>query len=161
MWECHLRIKGNTPGVSWSQHLAISPAVCVYMWVCMRLRGPVCLRANIVMSSAYLCVGDEWPTAYNASSLPPSLSLGVMNSRHVDLKLKKLTEFRPQGGSSPSSSSSSSSLTASSTSPLSPESGSLQVTFTATCSNYLDIEFSKQASLILLLILKDLLWTNS
>ncbi|KAI5102689.1 EH domain-binding protein 1 isoform X3 [Silurus meridionalis] len=47
-------------------------------------------------------------------------SLGVMNSRHVDLKLKKLTEFRPQGGSSPSSSSSSSSLTASSTSPLSP-----------------------------------------
>ncbi|XP_051579574.1 EH domain-binding protein 1-like isoform X2 [Myxocyprinus asiaticus] len=47
--------------------------------------------------------------------------LGVMNSRHVDLKLKKLTEFRPQDGSSPSSSSSSSSLTASSTSPLSPE----------------------------------------
>uniref|UniRef100_A0A8C1PNH3 EH domain binding protein 1 n=1 Tax=Cyprinus carpio TaxID=7962 RepID=A0A8C1PNH3_CYPCA len=36
---------------------------------------------------------------------------GVMNSRHVDLKLKKLTEIRPQGGSSPSSSSSSSSLT--------------------------------------------------
>uniref|UniRef100_A0A8C1MAR2 EH domain binding protein 1 n=1 Tax=Cyprinus carpio TaxID=7962 RepID=A0A8C1MAR2_CYPCA len=35
----------------------------------------------------------------------------VMNSRHVDLKLKKLTEIRPQGGSSPSSSSSSSSLT--------------------------------------------------
>ncbi|XP_059374872.1 EH domain-binding protein 1-like [Carassius carassius] len=53
-------------------------------------------------------------------------SLGVMNSRHVDLKLKKLTEIRPQGGSSPSSSSSSSSLTASSTSPLSPESGGLQ-----------------------------------
>ncbi|XP_073725522.1 EH domain-binding protein 1 isoform X4 [Misgurnus anguillicaudatus] len=51
---------------------------------------------------------------------------GVMNSRHVDLKLKKLTEFRPQGGSSPSTSSSSSSLTASSTSPLSPDSGSLQ-----------------------------------
>ncbi|XP_042629945.1 EH domain-binding protein 1 isoform X4 [Cyprinus carpio] len=51
---------------------------------------------------------------------------GVMNSRHVDLKLKKLTEIRPQGGSSPSSSSSSSSLTASSTSPLSPESGGLQ-----------------------------------
>ncbi|XP_026799887.3 EH domain-binding protein 1 isoform X3 [Pangasianodon hypophthalmus] len=47
-------------------------------------------------------------------------SLGVMNSRHVDLKLKKLMEIRPQGGSSPSSSSSSSSLTASSTSPLSP-----------------------------------------
>ncbi|XP_077095630.1 EH domain-binding protein 1 isoform X5 [Siphateles boraxobius] len=54
------------------------------------------------------------------------VSLGVMNSRHVDLKLKKLAEFRPQGGSSPSSSSSSSSLTASSTSPLSPESGGLQ-----------------------------------
>ncbi|KAK2878812.1 hypothetical protein Q8A67_019603 [Cirrhinus molitorella] len=53
-------------------------------------------------------------------------ALGVMNSRHVDLKLKKLTEFRPQGGSSPSSSSSSSSLTASSTSPLSPESGGMQ-----------------------------------
>ncbi|XP_016125315.1 EH domain-binding protein 1-like [Sinocyclocheilus grahami] len=51
---------------------------------------------------------------------------GVMNSRHVDLKLKKLTEIRPQGGSSPSSSSSSSSLTASSTSPLSPESGGMQ-----------------------------------
>ncbi|KTG03961.1 hypothetical protein cypCar_00005642, partial [Cyprinus carpio] len=49
-----------------------------------------------------------------------------MNSRHVDLKLKKLTEIRPQGGSSPSSSSSSSSLTASSTSPLSPESGGMQ-----------------------------------
>ncbi|XP_066528600.1 EH domain-binding protein 1 isoform X9 [Hoplias malabaricus] len=45
---------------------------------------------------------------------------GVMNSRHVDLKLKKLTEVRPQAGSSPSSSSSSSSLTASTTSPLSP-----------------------------------------
>uniref|UniRef100_A0A673KJH6 EH domain-binding protein 1-like n=1 Tax=Sinocyclocheilus rhinocerous TaxID=307959 RepID=A0A673KJH6_9TELE len=54
---------------------------------------------------------------------------GVMNSRHVDLKLKKLTEIRPQGGSSPSSSSSSSSLTASSTSPLSPESGGLQKAF--------------------------------
>lgn len=39
----------------------------------MRLRGPVCLRANIVMSSAYQCVGDEWPTAYNASSLSLSL----------------------------------------------------------------------------------------
>ncbi|XP_056623231.1 EH domain-binding protein 1 isoform X6 [Triplophysa dalaica] len=51
---------------------------------------------------------------------------GVMNSRHVDLKLKKLTEFRPQGCSSPSSSSSSSSLTVSSNSPLSPESGGLQ-----------------------------------
>ncbi|XP_059376258.1 EH domain-binding protein 1 isoform X4 [Carassius carassius] len=51
---------------------------------------------------------------------------GVMNSRHVDLKLKKLTEIRPQGGSSPSSSSSSSSLTASTTSPLSPESGGMQ-----------------------------------
>uniref|UniRef100_A0A673KEJ3 EH domain-binding protein 1-like n=1 Tax=Sinocyclocheilus rhinocerous TaxID=307959 RepID=A0A673KEJ3_9TELE len=50
----------------------------------------------------------------------------VMNSRHVDLKLKKLTEIRPQGGSSPSSSSSSSSLTASSTSPLSPESEHLR-----------------------------------
>uniref|UniRef100_A0AAY4DMR9 EH domain binding protein 1 n=1 Tax=Denticeps clupeoides TaxID=299321 RepID=A0AAY4DMR9_9TELE len=36
---------------------------------------------------------------------------GVQNSRHVDLKLKKLAEVRPQGGSSPSSSSSSSSLT--------------------------------------------------
>ncbi|KAK1793700.1 hypothetical protein P4O66_011460 [Electrophorus voltai] len=47
-------------------------------------------------------------------------SLGVMNSRHVDLKLKKLADLRPQGGSSPSSSSSSSSLTASSTSLLSP-----------------------------------------
>uniref|UniRef100_A0A8C1MBV3 EH domain binding protein 1 n=1 Tax=Cyprinus carpio TaxID=7962 RepID=A0A8C1MBV3_CYPCA len=52
--------------------------------------------------------------------------IGVMNSRHVDLKLKKLTEIRPQGGSSPSSSSSSSSLTASSTSPLSPESEHLR-----------------------------------
>ncbi|XP_036450062.1 EH domain-binding protein 1 isoform X1 [Colossoma macropomum] len=50
-------------------------------------------------------------------------SLGVMNSRHVDLKLKKLTDARPQGGSSPSSSSSSSSLTASTTSPLSPGEG--------------------------------------
>lgn len=120
--------------VSCAHSISLSLQQCVYMWVCMRLRGPVCLRANIVMSSAYLCVGDEWPTAYNTSSLPPSLSLGVMNSRHVDLKLKKLTEFRPQGGSSPSSSSSSSSLTASSTSPLSPESGGLQVTFIATCS---------------------------
>lgn len=61
--------QGGHSGVSGSQHLAISP-VCVYMRVCMRLRGPVCLRANIVMSSAYLCVGDEWPTAYNSSSLP-------------------------------------------------------------------------------------------
>lgn len=51
---------------------------------------------------------------------------GVTNSRHVDLKLKKITEIRPHGGSSPSSSSSSSSLTASSTSPLSPESGGMQ-----------------------------------
>ncbi|XP_062375078.1 EH domain-binding protein 1 isoform X2 [Sardina pilchardus] len=45
---------------------------------------------------------------------------GVLNSRHVDLKLKKLVDVRPQGGSSPSSSSSSSSLTASTTSPMSP-----------------------------------------
>ncbi|XP_009291333.2 EH domain-binding protein 1 isoform X7 [Danio rerio] len=51
---------------------------------------------------------------------------GVTNSRHVDLKLKKITEIRPHGGSSPSSSSSSSSLTASSTSPLSPEPGGMQ-----------------------------------
>ncbi|KAG9268442.1 EH domain-binding protein 1 isoform X1 [Astyanax mexicanus] len=50
-------------------------------------------------------------------------SLGVMNSRHVDLKLRKLSDVRPQGGSSPSSSSSSSSLTASTTSPLSPGEG--------------------------------------
>ncbi|XP_041922130.1 LOW QUALITY PROTEIN: EH domain-binding protein 1 [Alosa sapidissima] len=47
-------------------------------------------------------------------------ALGVLNSSHVDLKLKKLVEVRPQGGSSPSSSSSSSSLTASTTSPISP-----------------------------------------
>ncbi|XP_052001695.1 EH domain-binding protein 1-like isoform X2 [Xyrauchen texanus] len=60
---------------------------------------------------------------YSAGDLA---SLGVMNSRHVDLKLKKLTGFRPQDGSSPSSSSSSSSLTASSTSPLSPEPSGLQ-----------------------------------
>ncbi|XP_062862865.1 EH domain-binding protein 1 isoform X2 [Trichomycterus rosablanca] len=45
---------------------------------------------------------------------------GVMNSRHVDLKLKKLTEVPHYGGSSPSSSSSSSSFTASTTSPVSP-----------------------------------------
>ncbi|XP_076016393.1 EH domain-binding protein 1 isoform X2 [Genypterus blacodes] len=49
------------------------------------------------------------------------------NSRHVDLKLKKLSELRPGGGptspSSPSSTSSSSSPTASSTSPQSPGEG--------------------------------------
>ncbi|XP_030643310.1 EH domain-binding protein 1 [Chanos chanos] len=49
-----------------------------------------------------------------------SKAAGEQNSRHVDLKLKKLVEVRPQGLSSPSSSSSSSSLTASTTSPLSP-----------------------------------------
>ncbi|XP_044228513.1 EH domain-binding protein 1 isoform X4 [Thunnus albacares] len=48
------------------------------------------------------------------------------NSKHVDLKLKKLAEVRPGGvtsPSSPSSTSSSSSPTASSTSPLSPAEG--------------------------------------
>ncbi|XP_029376854.1 EH domain-binding protein 1 isoform X3 [Echeneis naucrates] len=48
------------------------------------------------------------------------------NSRHVDLKLKKLVEVSPRGAtspSSPSSTSSSSSPTASSTSPLSPTDG--------------------------------------
>ncbi|KAM4607697.1 EH domain-binding protein 1 isoform 1-T1 [Polymixia lowei] len=49
------------------------------------------------------------------------------NSRHVDLKLKKLVEIRPGGATSPSSpsstSSSSSSPTASSTSPISPSDG--------------------------------------
>ncbi|CAN9499568.1 unnamed protein product [Ophioblennius macclurei] len=49
---------------------------------------------------------------------------GGANSKHVDLKLKKLTEVSPRGAASPSSpsssTSSSSSPTASSTSPLSP-----------------------------------------
>ncbi|XP_042288975.1 EH domain-binding protein 1 isoform X2 [Thunnus maccoyii] len=52
-------------------------------------------------------------------------SLGT-NSKHVDLKLKKLAEVRPGGvtsPSSPSSTSSSSTPTASSTSPLSPAEG--------------------------------------
>uniref|UniRef100_A0A667WTF8 EH domain binding protein 1 n=1 Tax=Myripristis murdjan TaxID=586833 RepID=A0A667WTF8_9TELE len=52
-------------------------------------------------------------------------SLGV-NSKHVDLKLKKLVDVRPGGAmspSSPSSTSSSSSPTTSSTSPLSPADG--------------------------------------
>ncbi|XP_044228512.1 EH domain-binding protein 1 isoform X3 [Thunnus albacares] len=51
---------------------------------------------------------------------------GGTNSKHVDLKLKKLAEVRPGGvtsPSSPSSTSSSSSPTASSTSPLSPAEG--------------------------------------
>uniref|UniRef100_UPI003AADAFF6 EH domain-binding protein 1 n=1 Tax=Centroberyx gerrardi TaxID=166262 RepID=UPI003AADAFF6 len=51
---------------------------------------------------------------------------GGVNSKHVDLKLKKLVEVRPGGvtsPSSPSSTSSSSSPTASSTSPLSPADG--------------------------------------
>ncbi|XP_053188857.1 EH domain-binding protein 1 isoform X2 [Scomber japonicus] len=51
---------------------------------------------------------------------------GGTNSKHVDLKLKKLAEVRPGGvtsPSSPSSTSSSSSPTASSTSPLSPADG--------------------------------------
>ncbi|KAI7789329.1 putative EH domain-binding protein 1, partial [Triplophysa rosa] len=73
------------------------------------------------ISSSYLLEDDFTNSASDLASL------GVMNSRHVDLKLKKLTEIRPQGCSSPSSSSSSSSLTASSNSPLSPESGGLQV----------------------------------
>ncbi|XP_056623228.1 EH domain-binding protein 1 isoform X3 [Triplophysa dalaica] len=72
------------------------------------------------ISSSYL-LEDDFTNSSNDLA-----SLGVMNSRHVDLKLKKLTEFRPQGCSSPSSSSSSSSLTVSSNSPLSPESGGLQ-----------------------------------
>ncbi|XP_057199256.1 EH domain-binding protein 1 isoform X3 [Triplophysa rosa] len=72
------------------------------------------------ISSSYLLEDDFTNSASDLASL------GVMNSRHVDLKLKKLTEIRPQGCSSPSSSSSSSSLTASSNSPLSPESGGLQ-----------------------------------
>ncbi|KAM6956247.1 EH domain-binding protein 1 [Aplochiton taeniatus] len=46
-----------------------------------------------------------------------------MNSKHVELKLKKLGEARPGGPSSPSSTSSSSSPTASTTSPLSPADG--------------------------------------
>ncbi|XP_042288983.1 EH domain-binding protein 1 isoform X7 [Thunnus maccoyii] len=51
---------------------------------------------------------------------------GGTNSKHVDLKLKKLAEVRPGGvtsPSSPSSTSSSSTPTASSTSPLSPAEG--------------------------------------
>uniref|UniRef100_A0A3B5AEP2 EH domain binding protein 1 n=1 Tax=Stegastes partitus TaxID=144197 RepID=A0A3B5AEP2_9TELE len=51
---------------------------------------------------------------------------GGTNSKHVDLKLKKLVEVSPRGvtsPSSPSSTSSSSSPTASSTSPLSPAEG--------------------------------------
>ncbi|KAL7861595.1 hypothetical protein SRHO_G00130360 [Serrasalmus rhombeus] len=71
----------------------------------------------------------EFPLASDASTTAAEFkgrskaAGGVMNSRHVDLKLKKLTDVRPQGGSSPSSSSSSSSLTASTTSPLSPGEG--------------------------------------
>ncbi|KAM9465690.1 EH domain-binding protein 1 isoform 2-T2 [Clarias gariepinus] len=73
-----------------------------------------------------VCDNEEEPVASClleddfTNSATDLASLGVMNSRHVDLKLRKLTEVRPQAGSSPSSSSSSSSLTASSTSPLSP-----------------------------------------
>uniref|UniRef100_A0A667WP37 EH domain binding protein 1 n=1 Tax=Myripristis murdjan TaxID=586833 RepID=A0A667WP37_9TELE len=51
---------------------------------------------------------------------------GGVNSKHVDLKLKKLVDVRPGGAmspSSPSSTSSSSSPTTSSTSPLSPADG--------------------------------------
>ncbi|KAM9727829.1 EH domain-binding protein 1 isoform 2-T3 [Menidia menidia] len=73
----------------------------------------------------------EAPPAASSSPGPLELtnpgseltSLGP-NSRHVDLKLKKLVEAGPRGGASPSSpSSTSSSPSASSTSPLSPTEG--------------------------------------
>ncbi|XP_052009484.1 EH domain-binding protein 1 isoform X2 [Xyrauchen texanus] len=81
-------------------------------------------RSGVKMAELPLYVDSTsiaYSTAGNNLKGRSKTAGGVMNSRHVDLKLKKLTEFRPQGGSSPSSSSSSSSLTASSTSPLSPE----------------------------------------
>ncbi|XP_026210466.1 EH domain-binding protein 1 isoform X3 [Anabas testudineus] len=59
----------------------------------------------------------------NSSKAGPA---GGINSKHVDLKLKKLVEINPRGvssPSSPSSTSSSSSPTASSTSPFSPTEG--------------------------------------
>uniref|UniRef100_A0A8C1X7R6 EH domain binding protein 1 n=1 Tax=Cyprinus carpio TaxID=7962 RepID=A0A8C1X7R6_CYPCA len=88
-------------------------------------------RARLLLEQARrdaaMKAGNKSTTnAQSPTHTPQIIDVSVMNSRHVDLKLKKLTEIRPQGGSSPSSSSSSSSLTASSTSPLSPESEHLR-----------------------------------
>ncbi|XP_076016392.1 EH domain-binding protein 1 isoform X1 [Genypterus blacodes] len=78
-------------------------------------------RSGVKMSDMNLL--DISSTAKGNKASPA----GGANSRHVDLKLKKLSELRPGGGptspSSPSSTSSSSSPTASSTSPQSPGEG--------------------------------------
>uniref|UniRef100_A0A8C1X7Z6 EH domain binding protein 1 n=1 Tax=Cyprinus carpio TaxID=7962 RepID=A0A8C1X7Z6_CYPCA len=73
-------------------------------------------RARLLLEQARrdaaMKAGNKSTTnAQSPTHTPQIIDVSVMNSRHVDLKLKKLTEIRPQGGSSPSSSSSSSSLT--------------------------------------------------
>lgn len=95
---------------------------------------------------------------YSSSSC--SLSPGT-NSKHVDLKLKKLVDVSPRrvtSPSSPSSTSSSSSPTVSSTSPLSPAEG-LEVRTHPLQNTHCFI--SRHLSLSLLLMPPPLLWTPS
>lgn len=116
----------------WVSHIPMYSLVHVLMSgsPCPECSGLLCLPVGVLYSKLKewsVCLELEENELWRSDSVyevsfffSPPLSIGVMNSRHVDLKLKKLTEVRPQGGSSPSSSSSSSSLTASSTSLLSP-----------------------------------------
>uniref|UniRef100_A0A3Q1EK59 EH domain binding protein 1 n=1 Tax=Acanthochromis polyacanthus TaxID=80966 RepID=A0A3Q1EK59_9TELE len=78
-------------------------------------------RSGVKMSDMSLLDASSSERGKGSKSGP-----GGPNSKHVDLKLKKLVEVSPRGvtsPSSPSSTSSSSSPTASSTSPLSPAEG--------------------------------------
>ncbi|XP_069568980.1 EH domain-binding protein 1 isoform X7 [Brachyistius frenatus] len=79
-------------------------------------------RSGVKMSDMSLLDTTSAERAKGGRAVPA----GGTNSKHVDLKLKKLVEVSPRGvtsPSSPSSTSSSSSPTASSTSPLSPAEG--------------------------------------
>uniref|UniRef100_A0A3P8UDY5 EH domain binding protein 1 n=1 Tax=Cynoglossus semilaevis TaxID=244447 RepID=A0A3P8UDY5_CYNSE len=70
-------------------------------------------RSGVKMSDMSLLDGSSTERGRGSKA-------GGTNSRHMDLKLKKLVEVSPRGATSPSSTSSSSSTTASTTSPLSP-----------------------------------------
>ncbi|XP_075336574.1 EH domain-binding protein 1 isoform X6 [Odontesthes bonariensis] len=77
-------------------------------------------RSGVKMSDMSLLDAASFERSKGSKAGPA----GGTNSKHVDLKLKKLVEANPRGVASPSSTSStSSSPTASSTSPLSPAEG--------------------------------------
>uniref|UniRef100_A0A3P8UHT1 EH domain binding protein 1 n=2 Tax=Cynoglossus semilaevis TaxID=244447 RepID=A0A3P8UHT1_CYNSE len=84
--------------------------------------NPLPAGASLPTTSTSTSTSSSSSSSSSQANTNPSSELTPLgtNSRHMDLKLKKLVEVSPRGATSPSSTSSSSSTTASTTSPLSP-----------------------------------------